>query len=37
MVLDIHRDGLQDKPAGYTTVQVNGEDAAQVLFVWRSG
>jgi stage II sporulation protein P len=33
MVLDIHRDGLQDKPAGYTTVQVNGEDAAQVLFI----
>lgn len=33
MVLDIHRDGLQDKPVGYTTASVNGENVAQILFV----
>ncbi len=33
MVLDIHRDGLQDKPDGYTTVKVNGQDMAQILFI----
>ena len=32
-VLDIHRDGLQDKPEGFTTVKVNGLDAAKILFV----
>lgn len=33
MVLDIHRDGLQDKPAGYTTIKVKGQDVAKILFV----
>ena len=33
MVLDIHSDGLQDKPEGYTTVKVNGQDAAKILFI----
>ena len=29
MVLDIHRDGLQDKPDGYTTTEINGEKVAK--------
>ncbi len=33
MVLDIHRDGLQDKPEGFTTVTVNGQEVAKILFV----
>lgn len=33
MVLDIHRDGLQDKPEGYTTTEINGEKFAQILFI----
>ncbi len=33
MVLDLHRDGLQDKPAGYTTIKVNGQDVAKILFI----
>ncbi|HOB07855.1 MAG TPA: stage II sporulation protein P [Limnochordia bacterium] len=33
MVLDIHRDGLQDKPEGYTTVEINGEKVAKILFI----
>lgn len=33
MVLDIHRDGLQDKPDGYTTVEINGEKVAKILFI----
>lgn len=33
MVLDIHRDGLQDKPDGYTTTKVNGEEVAKILFI----
>lgn len=33
IVLDIHRDGLQDKPEGYTTANVNGDNVAQILFV----
>lgn len=33
MVLDIHRDGLQDKPDGYTTININGQDVAKILFV----
>lgn len=33
MVLDFHRDGLQDKPDDYTKARANGVDAAKVLFV----
>ncbi len=33
MVLDIHRDGLEDKPEGYTTALVNGSNVAKILFV----
>jgi stage II sporulation protein P len=33
MVLDIHRDGLQDKPDDYTKAQANGMDVAKILFV----
>ncbi len=33
MVLDIARDGLQDKPENYTTAKVNGIDVAKILFV----
>lgn len=33
MVLDLHRDGLQEKPEGYTTVELDGREVAQVLFV----
>ncbi|MDI9419858.1 MAG: hypothetical protein GX228_07075 [Firmicutes bacterium] len=33
MVLDIHRDGLQDKPDGYTTTEINGEKVAKILFI----
>jgi len=33
MVLDIHRDGLQDKPENYTRAEVGGEPVAKILFV----
>lgn len=33
MVLDIHRDGLQDKPENYTRAEVAGEAVAKILFV----
>lgn len=33
VVLDIHRDGLDDKPDDYTKVRANGMDAAKILFV----
>ena len=33
VVLDIHRDGLEDKPDDYTKTRVNGADAAKILFV----
>lgn len=33
MVLDLHRDGLQDKPDGYTTTRVGDVDVAKILFV----
>lgn len=33
MVLDIHRDGLQDKPDGFVTAQIEGKSAAKILFV----
>lgn len=33
MVLDIHRDGLQDKPENYTRAEVQGEPVAKILFV----
>ena len=32
MVLDIHRDGLQDKPDGYHH-RINGEKVAKILFI----
>lgn len=32
-VLDIHRDGLQDKPDDFTKVRTNGVEAAKILFV----
>ena len=33
IVLDIHRDGLEDKPDDYTKARTNGIDAAKILFV----
>lgn len=33
MVLDLHRDGLQDKPDGYTTITINGQEVAKILFI----
>jgi len=33
MVLDIHRDGLQDKPENYTRTDVQGQPVAKILFV----
>lgn len=33
MILDIHRDGLQDKPDDYTKVKANGMNVAKILFV----
>lgn len=33
MVLDIHRDGLQEKPDDYTKTRVNGISVAKILFV----
>lgn len=33
MILDIHRDGLQDKPDDYTKIKANGIEAAKILFV----
>lgn len=33
MVLDIHRDGLQDKPDDYTKARANGIEVAKILFV----
>ncbi|HHT42607.1 MAG TPA: hypothetical protein GX014_04320 [Firmicutes bacterium] len=33
VVLDIHRDGLQDKPDDYTKARANGMDVAKLLFV----
>ena len=33
MLLDIHRDGLQDKPDDYTKAQANGVEVAKILFV----
>lgn len=33
MILDIHRDGLQDKPDGYTTTLVDGKEVAKILFI----
>lgn len=33
VVLDIHRDGLQDKPDDYTKARANGMDVAKILFV----
>jgi len=33
VVLDIHRDGLEDKPDDYTKARTNGIDAAKILFV----
>lgn len=33
MVLDIHRDGLQDKPDDYTKIRANGIEVAKILFV----
>lgn len=33
MVLDIHRDGLQDKPDDYTKAKANGIEVAKILFV----
>ncbi len=33
VVLDIHRDGLEDKPDDYTKASANGIDAAKILFV----
>lgn len=33
IVLDIHRDGLEDKPDDYTKARANGSDVAKILFV----
>ena len=33
VVLDIHRDGLQDKPDDYTKARANDMDVAKILFV----
>lgn len=33
VVLDLHRDGLQDKPDDYTKARANGMDVAKILFV----
>jgi stage II sporulation protein P len=33
IVLDIHRDGLQDKPENYTRAEVQGMPVAKILFV----
>ena len=33
MLLDIHRDGLQDKPDDYTKTRANGVEVAKILFV----
>jgi len=33
VILDIHRDGLQDKPEGYTTVKIGDESVAKILLV----
>ncbi len=33
IILDISRDGLQDKPENYTTVRIAGKEVAKVLFV----
>lgn len=33
VILDIHRDGLEDKPDDYTKVRANGVDVAKILFV----
>ncbi len=33
IILDIHRDGLQDKPDDYTKARANGMDVAQILLV----
>lgn len=33
VVLDIHRDGLEDKPDDYTKARANGVAAAKILFV----
>ncbi len=33
IILDIHRDGLEDKPDDYTKARANGVDAAKILFV----
>jgi len=33
IVLDIHRDGLEDKPDDYTKARANGIDVAKILFV----
>lgn len=33
VVLDLHRDGLQDKPDDYTKARANDMDVAQILFV----
>ena len=33
VVLDIHRDGLEDKPDDYTKARANGLEAAKILFV----
>ena len=33
IILDIHRDGLENKPDDYTKTKANGIDAAKILFV----
>lgn len=33
VILDIHRDGLQDKPDDYTKARANGVEVAKILFV----
>lgn len=33
VVLDLHRDGLQDKPDDYTKISSNGVDVAKILFI----
>ncbi len=33
VVLDLHRDGLEDKPDDYTKARANGVDVAKILFV----